>query len=95
MRYHISSRPPRVQEYASSARGHWGIENTLHWTLDMTFREDECRIRKDHGPENFATLRRFVIGMLKQDKTKGSIRKKRKRAAWNNAALLSFIQKAS
>ena len=95
VRYHISSRPPRVKEYAWSARGHWGIESTLHWTLDMTFREDECRIRKDHGPENFATLRRFVIGVLKQDKTKGSIRKKRKRAAWNNAALLSFIQQAT
>jgi len=92
VRYHIISRPPRVKEYAASVRGHWGIETSLHWTLDVTFREDESRIRKDHGPENFATLRRFVIGLLKQDNSPGSIRKKRKRAAWNNSALLSFVQ---
>jgi len=95
VRYHISSRPPRVKEYATAARGHWRIENTLHWTLDITFREDESRIRKDHGPENFATLRRFALGLLKRDKSKGSVRKKRKRAAWNTSLLLSYIRQAS
>ena len=92
VRYYILSLPPLVKQFASSTRGHWSIENSLHWTLDMTFREDESRIRKDHGRENFATLRRFAIGLLKQDKSPGSIRRKRKRAAWNDQALLSYIQ---
>ena len=92
VRYYILSLPPLVKQFASSTRGHWSIENSLHWTLDMTFREDESRIRKDRGRENFATLRRFAIGLLKQDKSPGSIRRKRKRAAWNDQALLSYIQ---
>lgn len=60
----------------------------------MTFREDESRIRKDHGPENFATLRRAALGLIKQDKSKGSVKKKRKRAGWNNDALLTIVQNA-
>jgi len=71
---------------------HWGIENSLHWALNMTFREDESRIRRDHGPENFATLRRAALGLIKQDKSKGSVKKKRKRATWNNDALLTIVQ---
>jgi predicted transposase YbfD/YdcC len=92
VRYYILSLKPRVKAFAAAVRGHWGIENCLHWVLDVTFREDECRIRKDHGPENFATLRRAAVGLIKQDKSKGSIRKKRKRAAWNNDALLNLLQ---
>jgi predicted transposase YbfD/YdcC len=71
VRYFILSLPPQVKRFAAAVRGHWGIENCLHWTLDMTFREDESRIRKDHGPENFATIRRAALGLLKQDKSKG------------------------
>jgi predicted transposase YbfD/YdcC len=92
VRYYILSLEPRVKAFAAAVRGHWGIENCLHWVLDVTFREDECRIRKDHGPENFATLRRAAVGLIKQDKSKGSVRKKRKRAAWNNDALLNLLQ---
>ena len=92
IRYFILSRPPQVKRFASAVRGHWGIENSLHWTLDMTFREDESRIRKDHGPENFATIRRTALGLIKQDKSKGSVKKKRKRAGWNNEALLTIVQ---
>ncbi len=94
VRYFILSLPPQVKRFAAVVRGHWGIENSLHWTLDMTFREDESRIRKDHGPENFATLRRAALGLLKQDKSKGSVKKKRKRAGWNNDALLTIVQNA-
>jgi predicted transposase YbfD/YdcC len=94
IRYFILSTPPRVKRFAAAVRGHWSIENSLHWTLDMTFREDECRIRKDHGPENFASLRRAALGLIKRDKSKGSVKKKRKRAGWNNAALLTIIQNA-
>jgi predicted transposase YbfD/YdcC len=92
VRYFILSLPPQVKRFAAAVRGHWGIENCLHWTLDMTFREDESRIRKDHGPENFATIRRAALGLLKQDKSKGSVKKKRKRAGWNNDALLTIAQ---
>ena len=95
IRYFILSMPPQVKRFATAVRGHWSIENSLHWTLDMTFREDESRIRKDHGPENFATLRRTAVGLIKQDKSKGSVKKKRKRAGWNNAALLTIVQNAT
>ena len=95
VRYFILSLPPQVKRFAAAVRGHWGIENCLHWTLDMTFREDESRIRKDHGPENFAILRRAALGRIKQDKSKGSVKKKRKRAAWNNDALLTIVKSSS
>ena len=95
IRYFILSMPPQVKQFATAVRGHWSIENSLHWTLDMTFREDESRIRKDHGPENFATLRRTAVGLIKQDKSKGSVKRKRKRAGWNNAALLTIVQNAT
>lgn len=95
IRYFILSMPSQVKRFATAVRGHWSIENSLHWTLDMTFREDESRIRKDHGPENFATLRRAALSLLKQDKSKGSVKQKRKRAAWNNAALLNIVQNAT
>jgi predicted transposase YbfD/YdcC len=95
VRYFILSLPPQVKRFAAAVRGHWGIENSLHWTLDMTFREDESRIRMDHGPENFATLRRAALGLIKQDKSKGSVKKKRKRAGWNNDALLTIAQQAT
>ena len=92
VRYYISSLPPGVKRFAGAVRGHWGIENSLHWVLDMTFREDESRIRKDHGPENFALLRRFAVSLIKQDTSPGSIRRKRKRAAWNNQALAKIVK---
>jgi len=95
VRYYITSLKLGVQRFAGAVRGHWGIENSLHWTLDMTFREDESRIRKDHGPENFASLRRFAISVIKQDTSKGSIRRKRKRAAWNNEALEILLKLAT
>ena len=94
VRYYLSSLPPDAQRLAHAVRGHWGIENSLHWVLDVTFREDESRIRKDHGPANFALLRRIAINVIKQDTSKGSIRKKRKRAAWNDDALLNILAAA-
>ena len=94
VRYFILSLPPQVKRFAAAVRGHWSIENSLHWTLDMTFREDESRIRKDHGLEHLATIRRVALGLIKQDKSKGSVKKKRKRAGWNNDALLTIVQNA-
>jgi predicted transposase YbfD/YdcC len=94
-RYYIFSRKLGVKHFAQSVRGHWGIENRLHWVLDTSFREDESRIRKDHGPENFATIRRAALALIKRDSSPGSIKKKRKRAAWNHHALLSIVQQTT
>lgn len=71
-----------AQSFAAAARSHWGIENSLHWVLDVTFREDDCRVRKDHAPHNFATLRKLALALLRQDKQypKRSLRSKRKTA---------------
>ena len=95
VRYYLSSLPPDAQRLAQAVRGHWSIENSLHWVLDVTFNEDQSRIRKDHGPANFALLRRIAINVIKQDTSKGSVRKKRKRAAWNDDALLNILAAAS
>ena len=92
VRHFIVSLEPKVRQFAKAVRGHWGIENSLHWVLDVTFNEDHSRIRKGHGPDNFALLRRFAITLIKQDNSPGSIRRKRKRAAWNNEALAKIAQ---
>jgi len=92
VRYYITSLPVRVKAFASAVRGHWGIENSLHWVLDVTFDEDRSRIRKDHGPENFALLRRIATSVIKQDtSSKQSIKRTRKRAGWNNQNLLKAL----
>lgn len=79
----ISSLKRNVKLFAKTARGHWGIENTCHWTLDMTFREDESRTRDRHLGENLAWLRRFALGLLKQHpNTKTSLAMKRRKAGW-------------
>ena len=75
-----------------AARSHWGIENKLHWSLDIAFDEDRCRVRKDHGPENFAILRHMALNLLKQEKTcKRSIKGKRLLAAWKEDYLLKVL----
>ncbi len=66
VRYYISSLAMGVKRFARAVRGHWGIENTCHWVLDMTFREDESRIRDQALRENFAWLNRFALSLLKQ-----------------------------
>jgi predicted transposase YbfD/YdcC len=88
-RYHIASITG-AKRLLAAIRSHWGIENRLHWTLDIAFDEDQCRVRKDHGPENFAILRHIALNLLKQEKTsKHSIKAKRLQAAWDN----SYLQK--
>jgi len=85
-RYFISSLPPDVEILAHAIRGHWGIENNLHWVLDVTFREDHSRVRMDHGAENFAIIRHLSLNILNSDiSPKVSIRRKRKRAARETA----------
>ncbi|OPY66704.1 MAG: hypothetical protein A4E57_02669 [Syntrophorhabdaceae bacterium PtaU1.Bin034] len=83
-RYYITSMKNNAKEIAGAVRGHWGIGNSLHWVLDITFREDECRIRKDHAPANFATLRHMALNLLKQENSKRrSIKTKRLKAGWD------------
>lgn len=85
-RYYISSRPLDVKVLARAVRQHWGIENTLHWVLDVTYREDESRIRRGHGVENLNTLRRLTLNLLKQETTaQTSQKQKRQRAGWDDA----------
>ncbi len=92
VRYFVSSLDVGVKKFANAVRGHWAIENKLHWTLDVTFNEDQSRIRKDHGAENFALLRRYVLSIIKLDTSKNSMKRKRKMAAWSEDYLLSLLK---
>jgi len=81
-RYYLSSLPLDAQSFARAVRAHWGIENTLHWSLDVTFREDQSRARARHAAQNLAILRRMAVNLIKKDKTTNlSIRQKRMLAA--------------
>lgn len=83
-RYYLLSFASDAERFAQAARGHWGIENQVHWVLDMVFREDECRIRTDHAPANFSVLRRIAMNLLRQENSmKGSVRAKRLKAGWD------------
>lgn len=88
VRYYIMSFANDVNRFAEAVRGHWGIENSLHWVMDVTFREDESRIHKDHGGENVSWLRRLAITLLKNETSvKDSIRAKRIRAGYDTSYL--------
>jgi predicted transposase YbfD/YdcC len=91
-RYYICSATASAKEILQASRDHWGVENKLHWVLDMAFREDECRVRKGHGAENLARLRHFALNLLKQDKTaKIGVKNKRLRAGWDHDYLLRLL----
>jgi len=90
-RLFISSLRAQVRAFARAVRGHWGIENQLHWALDVTFGEDASRVRKDQGPENLAWLRRVAVSLLRNEPTKASIKCKRKMAGWDDDYLLSIL----
>jgi predicted transposase YbfD/YdcC len=84
-RYYILSTLLSVQEFAAAVRGHWGIENNLHWQLDVSFREDECRVHRDHAPANLSVIRRFALGLLKRETScKRGIEIKRLKCAAND-----------
>ena len=80
--------PEAVRRFAGAVRGHWGIENGLHWVLDLSFREDESRIRKDHAAENLATVRHLAFNLLGRERTaKVGIKAKRLKAGWDDRYL--------
>ena len=90
-RSYISSRALSAAAFADGARGHWGIENNLHWTLDVTFNEDQSRLRAGHGAKNMAVVRHFALNLVRQVADKRSIKRRRKRASWDPKYLLEIL----
>lgn len=91
IRYFLLSRRLSASRLLEVVRQHWTIENQLHWVLDVVFDEDRARNRKEHGPENISILRKLALNMLRSHPDKASIRRKVKRAGWDDAFLLSII----
>lgn len=91
-RYYISSIPGDAWKVGRAIRGHWSVENKLHWQLDVSYREDDCKVRKDNGAENFSVIRRVTLNLLKADKkTKAGIKNKRSKAGWDKDYMLSIL----
>ena len=90
-RYFISSRPLSPQEAATVVREHWAIENRLHWVLDVTFADDQSRLRKGHGARNMATVRHFALNLVRTAKDRRSIKSRRKLAGWDADYLEALI----
>ena len=93
-RYYIASRQMTPDEVAEAVRSHWGIENRLHWVLDVTMKEDASTVRKDNAPENLSLLKKIVLSLLRMnttDKVKSSLRLKRKRAGWDDELRMRFL----
>lgn len=91
-RYYISSLPANAEQHLQATRDHWGIENHLHWVLDVAFNEDRSRVRKDHAPANLAVLRHMAVNLLQQEKTaKGGFKAKRLQAALDESYLLKIL----
>jgi predicted transposase YbfD/YdcC len=95
IRYYISSLSVGVKQFARAVRGHWGIENTCHWSLDVTYREDESRIREEHLRQNFAWINRFTLSLLKQHPGKDSLAMKRRCCGWNDDFLAEVLMGTS
>lgn len=89
--YYISSLPPKARPLLDATRHHWAVENALHWVLDVTFHEDDSRIRKANGPQNFGVLRHIALNILKQDASKMSLKQKRYRAALDDSFLFQLL----
>jgi predicted transposase YbfD/YdcC len=91
-RYFISSLAADAKQALRAVRGHWQVENSLHWVLDVAFREDACRTRTGHAPENLATLRHIAVNLLKQERScKLGIKSKRLKAGWDESYMLKVL----
>jgi predicted transposase YbfD/YdcC len=92
VRYYILSKRLSARRFAAAVRGHWGIENQLHWQLDVTFQEDQSRLRRGHADANFSILRRTALSMLKNNRTrKLGVKNKRLTAAWSESYLAQLL----
>ena len=91
-RYYLSSTKSDASDFLAATRQHWSIENSLRWVLDVVFREDDARNRKENSAENFAILRHIALNLLKQEKTAGcGIQNKRLRAGWETSYLMKVL----
>jgi predicted transposase YbfD/YdcC len=90
-RFYLTSLPPDAEQFAQAVRKHWGIENQLHWSLDVTFREDQSRLRAGYGAENFAVLRHIALNLLRQEPSAKSLPRKRLACALNPDYLLKVL----
>lgn len=92
-RYYLNSFASDAVRLANAVRSHWGIENSLHWVLDVGFCEDDCPVYRDHAPENLARLRKIALNLLSQEKTvKIGVANKRLKAAWDNDYLAKVLK---
>ena len=94
-RYYIASRQLGTEAFAPAVRDHWAIENRLHWSLDVIFREDDRRLAKDHGPQNFSLLTKIAVNLLRQNPDpsarKKSVPLRRKRIGWDDDARMALL----
>ncbi len=90
-RFYINSSPANAAQFLRSVRQHWGIENQLHWVLDVSFNEDQCRARSGHAAENLAVIRHIAINLLKHEPSKLSIKAKRRKAGWDHKFLCKVL----
>lgn len=91
-RFYISSLPADAEKLGAAIRAHWGVENSLHWVLDVNFRDDDCRIRKKNAPANFTTIKRATLNALRRAPGKDSLKSKRLIAGWDNEFLAQTLQ---
>jgi predicted transposase YbfD/YdcC len=90
-RFYITSLMMLAHLVGPAIRSHWSIENSLHWVMDMLFRDDECRVRTDHAPANFTTIKHMAYNLLRNASGKNSLRSRRKAASWDDDFLASLI----
>ena len=90
-RFHISSLPADAEKLGAAIREHWGVENSLHWVLDVNFRDDDCRIRKRNAPANFTSVKRATLNALRKAPGKDSMKSKRLIAAWDQKYLAKIL----
>jgi predicted transposase YbfD/YdcC len=90
-RFYLSSLPPNAEQFAQAVRKHWRVENQLYWSFDVTFSEDQSRVRIGHGAENFAMLRHIALNLLRQEPSTKSLPRKRLACALNPDSLLKVL----
>jgi len=95
MRYFISSLEVDVERFAHAIRSHWSIENSCHWSLDITYREDESRLREKQLRENFAWLNRLTLSLLKQHGGRESVAMKRRSCGWSDSFLMEVLTEST